>query len=98
MPSIGSTATLLHDATITGMMMSAILTNNHYGTLPITLWITRGVDIINLIKNKRVLSGDFYNIAKESKIVMLIGDKLYAQCPVAAAFSAALTLYKDTSI
>lgn len=93
--NVGSTPTLLYAPGTDGVTMSCLLSNSFYGTLPLSVWIDRAGAIVNLAAGVRVNSGDTYEVLIGSKVAMKAGDKLYAQCPQAGAFTGVLSAYKD---
>jgi hypothetical protein len=93
--SVGSTPTLIYQPDTDGVTMSCLLSNNFYGTLPLTVWIDRADAIVNLAPGVRVESGQSYEVLVGSKVALKAGDKLYAQCPQAGAFTGVLSAYKD---
>jgi hypothetical protein len=92
--TVGSAATLIYQPATDGVAMSCLLTNSSYGTLPITVWIDRAGVVVNL-PGKRVGTGECVEILAGSKVALKAGDKVYAKCPVAGAFSGVLSAYKD---
>lgn len=93
--TVGNTPTVLYTPATDGVAMSCLLTNGHYGTLPISVWIERGDDIIHLALDKRVRAGQPYEALIGSKVALKAGDNLMAQCPVAGVFTGVLSAYKD---
>ena len=93
--SVGNTPTLVYQPLTDGVAMSLVLNNGHFGTLPVSVWIERGEDRITLAKDVRVLAGRPYEVLIGSKVAFKAGDKVFAKCPVAGAFTGVLPAYKD---
>lgn len=93
--SIGDTPTLVYEPATDGVAMSLLLTNTHYGTLPISLWIERGADRIDLARARRIQKGTPCDLLGGSKVALKAGDRVMAQSPVADAFTGVLSAYKD---
>lgn len=94
-PSVGSTPTSLYQPLTDGVAMSCLLTNASAGSLPLSSWIQRGADVIDLSVAESVEAGVSLDIFKGSKVALKAGDTVYASCPVAGAFSGILSAYKD---
>lgn len=93
--TIGSTPTLLYTAGVDGVAMSLLLTNTHYGALPVSVWLDRGGQRIDVFAD-RIKSGGSAQGIRGDKIATKVGDKIYAQCPVAGVVDYAFSAYKDT--
>jgi hypothetical protein len=92
--SVGATPTLIYQPETDGVAMSCLLTNGHFATLPLTVWIDRAGATVSL-PGKRVDAGEGVDILMGSKVALKAGDKVFAQCPLAGAFSGVLSAYKD---
>jgi hypothetical protein len=93
--SVGATPTLIYQPTSDGVAMSCLLSNGHYGTLPLAVWIDRAGVTVNLAAGVRVRAGDSREVLAGSKVALKAGDRVYASCPLAGAFSGVLSAYKD---
>jgi hypothetical protein len=92
---VGSEPALVYEPATEGVAMSLLLTNKHFGTLPVSAWIERGTETIHLAVSKRVLAGHPYEALAGSKVALQAGDKIYAKSVMTGAFSAILSAYKD---
>ena len=93
--SVGEAPTLIYQPTTDGVAMSCLLSNGHFGTLPVTVWIDRAGVTVSLAAGVRVLAGDSHEILAGSKVALKARDKVYAKCPIAGAFSGVFSAYKD---
>lgn len=93
--SVGSVPTILYQPLVDGVAMSCLLTNASAGSLPLSVWLERGVTTINLAVSESVESGVSLDIFRGSKVALKVGDIIYGKCPVAGAFSGILSAYKD---
>lgn len=93
--AVDTVATEIYAPATDGVAMSILMTNGHFGTLPISVWIDRTGSIIKLASDVRVRAGKPQEILVGSKVALKAGDKIYATCPVAGAFTGVLSAYKD---
>lgn len=93
--SVGSSPTLVYEPTTEGVAMSLLLTNKHYGTLPLFVWIERGLERIDLASGRRVQKGHSLEVLSGSKVALKTGDRIMARCPVDGAFTGVLSAYRD---
>lgn len=94
--NIGMVATLVYTPLTDGVAMSCIITNGHYASLPVTVWIDRAGTLIYLAQGGVYIdAGDSMDILKGSKVAIKAGDKVYATCPVDGVMTGMLSAYKD---
>lgn len=93
--SVGATPTLIYQPTTDGVAMSCLLSNGHFATLPLTVWINRAGVVVILAAGVRVNAGASIEVLAGSKVAIKAGDKVYAKCPLTGAFSGVLSVYKD---
>lgn len=93
--SVGSTPTLVYEPATEGVAMSLLLTNGHFGTLPLSVWIERGAERIDLAVGRRVPKGQPIEVLAGSKVALKAGDRVMAKSAVAGAFTGVLSAYKD---
>lgn len=97
-PTVDDVPTLIYSPSVDAIAMSCLLTNSHISALPISVWIERDtgtVAVIKLAVNRRVGSGESIDALSGSKVALMAGDAVYAQCPVAGMFSGIISAYKD---
>lgn len=93
--SVGTAPSLVYEPATEGVAMSLLLTNGHFGTLPVSVWIERGAERIDLAVNRRVAKGASCEVLSGSKVALKAGDRVMAKSPVAGAFTGVLSAYKD---
>ncbi len=92
---IGAADTAIYTAEVDGVVMSILLTNSHFGTLPVKVWISRG-GVAESIFADRIKSGESAPATRGDKVAVSVGDIIYASCPVADVISFAISVYKDS--
>ena len=86
---------IVYQPSIGCMVLSFILSNNNNGALPISVWVVRDSTTVKIATNQSVNAGSSFEITNGTKVALKTGDIVYAQCPVANAFSGILTAFKD---
>ena len=77
------------------VVLSLVLSNNHYGTVPVSVWLTRGALTVHLRRDVRIDAGDSLDVLRGTKVALLAGDTVTVQCPIDGAVSGVLSTFKD---
>jgi hypothetical protein len=93
--AVNSTPTLIYQPVTDGVAMSCLMTNGYMSTLPLSVWIDRAGVVVKLASGDRVEAGKSLEVLAGSKVALKAGDMVYAQCPIAGAFTGILSAYKD---
>lgn len=93
--SVGTDPTLIYQPITDGVAMSCLMTNEHFSTLPLTVWIERAGAKVSLAKAADVKAGESIEVLRGSKVAFKAGDKIYASCPMASKFTGTLSACKD---
>lgn len=92
--TIGTTDTTIHTAATNMLVLSILLANSHYGTLPVSVWIMRGANRIDIANSFRV-EADRHGELLANKITLETGDVLHALCPISGKFNGMISGYED---
>ena len=93
---LGSNETLaIQHPTEPTVVLSLILSNNHYGTVPVSVWLKRGDQLVYLRRGFRIDAGDSLDVLRGTKVALLPGDVLMASVNGEGAVSGILSTFKD---
>lgn len=85
----------VHAVTDPEVVLSLILSNNHEGTVPVSVWVTRNGEDFFFRRAIRIDSGDSLDVLRGTKVALLAGDTLNVSSPIQGAVSGFLSTYKD---
>lgn len=93
---LGSNETLaIQQPTEPSVVLSLVLSNNHHGTVPVSVWLTRGAQQVYFRRDVRIDAGDSLDVLRGTKVALLPGDVLSASVDGEGAVSGILSTFKD---
>ena len=77
------------------VVLSLVLSNNHHGTVPVSVWLERGAQKVYFRRGFRIDAGDSLDVLRGTKVALLPGDVLMASVDGDGAVSGILSTFKD---
>lgn len=92
---VGITPTMVYTAVDSGTLLQCDLSNSHWGSMAVSVWLTRGVQTFYLANGIRVETDVVADVIAGRKIVILQNDEIWMQAPVAGVITALVSAFKD---
>lgn len=86
---------IVHEAAEPTVVLSLVLSNNHHGTVPVSVWLTRGAQTVHFRRDIRIDAGDSLDVLRGTKVALLAGDTITVSTKVDGAVSGILSTFKD---
>lgn len=94
---IGITPVTLYTATVKTILIGCSVSNLTTATLPLDVYISRGVNTSYVCKGKRIELGDNYEVVQKGKFVLNPGDIIVAKTLKEQGFSALVSVLKGVA-
>ena len=95
--AVGTTEQIVFTATDKSIIVGCSITNLLSSTVPITIKVRRGVVDTYIHKDKRVESGEPFELMKGNKLVLATGDKLVVSAKVASSLDVVFSILQGVS-
>ncbi len=95
--AVGTTDVVVYTATEKSIVIGGSITNLLSTTLPFTIKIRKGTEDTFVHKDKRIESGEPFELNKGNKLVLLIGDKLIVSAKVNNSLDAVFSILQGVA-
>jgi hypothetical protein len=95
--AVGTTETIVFTATDKSIVIGCSITNLLSTTVPFTIKVRRGSDDTYIHKDKRIESGEPFELMKGNKLVLATSDKLIVSSKVDSSLDVVFSILQGVS-